>query len=271
MNEMQSKLLGMMKWFHDFCNKENLRYYAVGGTALGAVRHNGFIPWDDDIDVGMPRPDYEKMIDIFKSRSIDGHYIFEAPLDKKDYVYPFCKLYDTDTTLIENVRVKAKRGIYIDIFPLDGIGNTLDESQKNYKRIDFMVNILNTKICALRKGRSLFKNFSIILGRLIPECIFGKKYLIQKINEKGKQRPYADNEYVVNLFGAWKSREICKRSWFGTPFLGKFEDMQIYIPQDCENYLTALYGDFMKLPPVEKRVSHHDFIECDLGKSYLDD
>lgn len=269
MNEMQKKLLNMMKWFHNFCVEEDLCYYAIGGTALGAVRHKGFIPWDDDIDVGMPRPDYEKMIDAFKNKKNTAHYILDVPLEKKDNIYPFCKLYDTNTTLIENVRIKVKRGIYIDIFPLDGIGNTISESHKNYKHINFWIDMLNTKICALRKGRSIFKNFSIIVGRAIPEFILGRTYLIEKINNMGKRLPYNDNSFAVNLFGAWKEREIIKREWLGKPQLCEFEDMQIYIPENSHDYLTSLYGNYMELPPVEKRVSHHDFIECDLEKSYL--
>ena len=124
MNEMQSKLLDMMKWFHGYCEENGLRYYALGGTALGAVRHGGFIPWDDDLDVGMPRADYDRMISLCKNGTGNTRYRIEAPGQNRDFIYPFCKAYDTETTLVENARIKAKRGVYIDIFPLDGIGNT---------------------------------------------------------------------------------------------------------------------------------------------------
>ncbi|MBR5505916.1 MAG: LicD family protein [Clostridia bacterium] len=103
MNELQQKLLTMLNWFHNVCEKENLQYYALGGTALGAIRHNGFIPWDDDIDVGMPRDDYNKLREIC-SKYNAGQYYIEFPGINDDFVYPFCKVYDKQTTLVENVK-----------------------------------------------------------------------------------------------------------------------------------------------------------------------
>lgn len=268
MTELQAKLLEMFKFFHEFCVKNNLVYYAIGGTALGAVRHNGFIPWDDDVDVGMPRLDYNKMTELLKKNNKFGKYIIEMPLEKNDSMYPFCKIYDTATTFVENVRNKPKRGIYIDIFPLDGIGNTKEESLTNYKRINFWIDLLNTKICAVRKGRGFLKNVAVAISGVIPECILGKKQLINKIDKMIKRNNYETSEYTVNYFGAWKEREITKKEWFGKPSICKFENMEIYIPENADKYLTALYGEYMQLPPPEKRVSHHDYIELDLNKSY---
>ena len=117
MNEMQTRLREMMQSFHGFCVKHNLRYYLVAGTCLGAVRHKGFIPWDDDIDVGMPRADYNRFIELVKTEKMGENYAVEDPLENDDYIYAFAKMYDTSTTLIENTANKLKRGIYIDIFP----------------------------------------------------------------------------------------------------------------------------------------------------------
>lgn len=270
MNELQEKLLLMFKWFHNFCSEHKLVYYALGGTALGAVRHKGFIPWDDDMDIGMPRPDYEKMLDIIKKENNFGQYIIEYPLEYKDSMYPICKVYDTSTTLIENVKKQPRRGIFIDIFPLDGIGNAEEESKNNYRKINFWIDLLNAKRCAIRKGRSLFKNASIILSNLLPDAVFGKEILIKKINKMALKYDYKNNNYIVNLFGAWKEKEIVEKKCFGIPKLHKFEDTKIYIPEDADSYLTSLYGDYMELPPTEKRVSHHDYIKLDLEKSYLE-
>lgn len=147
MNELQKKLVDILSWFHNLCNNNNLNYYAIGGTALGAIRHGGFIPWDDDIDVGMPRTDYEKFIKIANKYS--KKYAIEYPGINKDFLYPYAKIYDTQTTLIENKRYKIKRGIYIDVFPLDGIGNTKKESLKNFKKIDILINMLCSMSCAI--------------------------------------------------------------------------------------------------------------------------
>lgn len=271
MNEMQSKLLEMIKWFHGFCVANDLRYYAVGGTALGAVRHGGFIPWDDDLDVGMPRADYERMIALSRNGTDNALYRIEAPLENRDFIYPFSKVYDTSTTLVENAWVKAKRGIYIDIFPLDGIGNTQEEAVANFRRINTKINLLNTKTCALRRGRSFFKNCAIVAGRMIPDFIMSRDGLIEKLNRLCAERPYDDYVYAVNAFGTWKEWEITKREWFGTPTLCRFEDTEIYIPEKPDPYLTVLYHDWRELPPAEERVTHHDYAELDLNKSYLED
>lgn len=268
MTGMQKKLLEMMRWFHNLCKEEKLVYYAVGGTALGAVRHNGFIPWDDDIDVAMPRPDYEKLKKISEKYNLKDNYYIEFPFEKKDSMYPFCKIYDTQTTLIENVRKQPVRGLYIDVFPLDGIGNSREESLRNYKKISTKINFLNTRICAFRKGRKLHKNLAIAISRVIPEAVVSTKKLIEKINSMGVH--YEESEYIVNLFGAWGVKEISKREWFMEPLLCKFEDTEIFIPSKYHEYLTCMYGNYMKLPPPEKRISHHDYVFMDMEKPYTE-
>ena len=133
MTELQQELLKILKWFHGFCVENNLRYYADGGTMLGAVRHKGFIPWDDDVDVCMPREDYNKLISL--SASLPKPYVLETPQSEaKDFLYAFSKIYNTDTTLIEKGKKNIKRGIYLDVFPLDGLGNSEKEAKKNFAR-----------------------------------------------------------------------------------------------------------------------------------------
>ena len=133
MNDLQLKMLDMMSWYHNLCEKNNLKYYVVGGTALGTIRHKGFIPWDDDIDVGMPREDYEKFKELASNSDLSARYAIEFPSGKKDFLYPYGKIYDTTTTLIEHTRYKTKRGIFIDVFPLDGIGNDKDEATRHFE------------------------------------------------------------------------------------------------------------------------------------------
>ena len=126
LNPLQQKLLGMLTWLIKYIDDNNIRYYIIGGTMLGAVRHEGFIPWDDDIDIAVPRNDYERLIDLLKS-PVD-HYVIESPKgEAEDYVYSYAKLYDLNTSMTELARKNVKRGVYIDIFPLDGIGNSLGQ------------------------------------------------------------------------------------------------------------------------------------------------
>jgi lipopolysaccharide cholinephosphotransferase len=270
MNDMQSKLLEMMEWFHCFCMKHDIKYYALGGTALGAVRHNGFIPWDDDIDVGMPRLEYNRLISLMKTENNSNKYLLETPLENRDFVYPISKLYDTTTTLIENTRYKTKRGIFIDIFPLDGIGNTYEESLVNFKQIEKKLDFVRTRVCAINTKRAFYKNFAIILGRCIPKFISDWQKTMQQAQDLCEERAYADYEYIVNSAGAWREKEIIKKEYFGQPVLCKFESLDIYIPENADKYLTCLYGNYMQLPPKEKQVTHHDYLYLDLEKGYME-
>ena len=269
MTDLQQKLLDMISWFHNFCVENNLTYYALGGTALGAVRHNGFIPWDDDLDVGMPRSDYEKLKKLSEKISSTSRFTVEFPSSKKDYVYTYGKLYDTETTLIENTRYKTKRGIYIDIFPLDGMGNTEDEALKHFKKTEKLNNILHTRVCGIRNGRKWYKNLAIILSRCIPNFILDARKITQKMDSIAASQQFEACEYVANCSGAWREKEIHRRNDYGTPALCKFENVQIYIPENSDAYLKGLYGNYMTLPPVEKRITHHDYIYMNLEESYL--
>ena len=264
---MQEKLVPMLKAFHEFCVKHGLRYYISGGTCLGAVRHQGFIPWDDDIDVGMPRVDYNRFIELSKTEKLAEHYVVEKPLDNEDYVYAFIKIYDTTTTLVENTANRLKRGVFLDVFPLDGAGNSLQESKKSYKKVNMQVNFLYAKVCAIRATRKFYKNAIIAVFRLLP---ISKKGLIKKIIRLSEQKSYDDYDWIINYVGGSGMGECLKKQHFGEPKLYNFEGLQVYGPNDADAYLTNLYGDYMKLPPEDKRVTNHDFIEIDFEKGYLD-
>lgn len=161
-NQVHCVLLNMLQWFHQECKNNNLRYYIIGGTMLGAVRHKGFIPWDDDIDVAMPRKDYDKLCRIMAD-SGKGQYRLEFPgKENKDYTYLFAKIYDTQTTLTENKRKPITRGLYIDVFPLDGIGNEYKQAHENFRKIQSRMQIYDTAVCAFRKHRAWYKNMALL-------------------------------------------------------------------------------------------------------------
>lgn len=266
---LQHKLLDMMKWFHVFCVQNQLHYYVLGGTMLGAARHKGFIPWDDDIDVGMPRKDYERLRQLVRGKG--GRYVLEYPGMKKDYFYPYCKVYDTTTTLIENTRYRIKRGIFLDIFPLDGIGNSEEEAKKNYEPIRQRLNILLATTTGWRKRRRRIKNLMAMASRYIPKFLLDNRKLLLKVCDKCAQYDFATCLYGGNLVGAWRFKEVMPRSVMGDPTLYPFEDMQVYGAQDYAGYLSHLYGNWEQLPSREKQMSHHDFLYLNLEKSYLDD
>lgn len=272
MTKLQSKLLQMLQWYHEFCVSNNLRYYAIGGTVLGAVRHGGFIPWDDDVDVGMPRSDYERFKKL-ASCQINGKtgYYAEFPSENKDFVYTYGKLYDTTTMLTEKTRYKTTRGIFIDIFPLDGMGDTVEESSAFFKRIDRLNMVHSALVCSCRKGRKWYKNAAIVLTRCVPCSVLDPVKLAGRIEELCVQRDFDSSVYVANVSGGYHIKDVMPKNVFGDPKLTGFETAEIFIPERDEDYLRRLYGEWRVLPSPEKRISQHDYVFLDLTRGYRED
>lgn len=270
LSHIQEKLLLMLEWFHCYCAENSISYYIAGGTMIGAMRHSGFIPWDDDIDVVIPRPEYNRLIEMMDNKPING-YLFESPYTgNSDYLFPYSKLYDTSTTLIEKSHIVCKRGLYIDIFPLDGLGDEFTLAKKNFTAYDKKHMFLKTRSCSIRKERSFYKNASIIVSRMIPGFLFNdKKYSIQIDEIAQKIAPY-ESTYVANLMGTYRFKEIVKHTLFGKPTLYKFENIEVFGPEKYDDYLSSIYGNWRELPPEEKRKTTHDYIELNLEKAYLD-
>lgn len=269
--ELKSVLADMFGWFHQFCEAHQLRYYMLGGTMLGAVRHGGFIPWDDDIDVGMPREDFQRMAQLMREDPHDT-YILETPdSEKPDFFYAYGKLYDTRTTLVENTRVPVRRGVYLDIFPLDGAGDSREEGTALFRPIKRRLELLLAMTTGIREGRSGYKNAVIRLARCIPHRILDPKKILRDIQRRCAEKRFDQCSWVVNFAGAWREREMMPRAYFGEPTKYVFENMQVYGVSDYDAYLTSLYGNWRELPPVEKRKSHHDYLCCDLHRSYLEE
>ena len=265
---LQLKLLEALRWFDLFCRENNLRYYAIGGTMLGAMRHNGFIPWDDDIDLGMPRSDYEKLRQL--SKKLTGRFIIESyDSESEDFYYPFTKLYDTTTTLVEPKKNNVVRGVYIDIFPIDGIGNSREVAVANYKKIKRVTQFYEAMYSSTRKGRLWLKNLAVWFCRLIPNYIINNRRFRIKINAICSKYEFDQSKFGGNLFGSYWDREIIDLSLLGTPQYYHFENMLIAGPEDADGYLTQIYRDWRKLPPKEKQVSHHNFIHIDLDTPYI--
>lgn len=264
---LQSKLLEMLKWFDIFCRENDLKYYLLGGTMLGAARHQGFIPWDDDIDVGLFRTDYERFIQLMKEKKLEaGKYVLEAPdSESTDFCYPYAKVYDISTTLVEHYDLPLKRGIFLDVFPLDYLGNSLKECQKKYKPIKMLYNFYLTRVAAPDGHRLWYKNAAIRIAKCIP---FVNN---RKLRVSLDKRCFNSNQACTwggNLLGNWGIKEVMPVSIMGKPTEYNFEGIKVYGAEDYDAYLSHLYGDWRKLPPKEKQVTHHDYLFLDLDKSY---
>lgn len=265
-------LMGCLHKFAEICETHQLTYFCVGGTVIGAVRHGGMIPWDDDIDVAMPRPDYDRFLQLCKTIDL-GHYELATP-EMKGYPFFFSKFCDKDTSLIEIENVPCLYGIFIDIFPIDGTSSDKAEAtqmMKNFKRISNKIDAtiahltfgeyLSLLFQPKQWGRMAFQTAAFLLGR---ETI--RKRLINKLNAIATSHDFNASQYIANYGGAWAEKEIHPKEWILPLTKKHFEDTEVYIPGNYHEYLTQMYGDYMQLPPEEKRISHHNHAFVDLYK-----
>ena len=255
--EIQQMELGIMEYIHEVCQKIGVKYFLAYGSLIGAVRHKGFIPWDDDMDICMLREDYEKLQDYLIANP-DERYEVMSYKNNLNYVYPFMKVQDNQTYLLEeDVRIDSNMGIYVDIFPVDGY-----EDDSVFK--DKMTRLIKKRqlSCYTFKGITNTKSLLNSLIRYISVIIFyftnTNKY-IRGIDELAQSRKVDDYELVDYLIYKDMNKPVWKREWLKQTITGVFEGKEFMIPKNYHEILTSDYGDYTQLPPVELRFSHHDF------------
>lgn len=248
--ELRSIQIEVLQDFHDFCIKNDLKYSLCAGTLLGAIRHKGYIPWDDDIDVMMPRKDYQRFLSMFNSEKTTlWHFTKQKP-----YIMSFAKLCDNRTLLKEGIVYECGYGVDIDIFPLDFFPDTMEESRKWIKHIGFYKKLQTIKNLKVMKSRSLIKNVVIVLLRTLAFPI-PMKMITKKIDELAQKYSYKTDGYLgnVNIGYGIKERNPMAKALIDVDFEGrKFKAIDNY-----DVYLTGLYGDYMTPPPVNMRTAHH--------------
>ena len=256
-SEIQQMELGIMEYIHEVCHKIGVKYFLAYGSLIGAVRHQGFIPWDDDMDICMLRDDYEKLQDYMIAHP-DERYELMSYKNNVNYVYPFMKVQDNHTYLVEeDVRIDSDMGIYVDIFPVDGY-----EDDQAFK--DKMTKIIKKRqlSCYTFKGITNTKSVVNSIIRYISVIIFyftnTNKYVAQ-IDELAKSRKVEDYELVDYVVYKDMNKPVWKREWLEQVEAGSFEGKEFMIPKHYHEILTSDYGNYMQLPPVEQQVSHHDF------------
>ena len=245
--------LEILKEFIRICNKHNLKYFAVGGTLIGTIRHKGFIPWDDDIDIGMPREDYDKFINI-ANEEMNKKYFVQAGYDYKNSWQAFTKIRKKDTLADEEsiTHIDYPKGIFIDIFPFDNT-DTLDSTIFKIK-----YNIIATITDAIYykwKAKKITEIRRKTLCRFFS--MFSNKTLKKVQNKLMKSKNKKETKYFVSYCGSYtRQKETQPKDLFFPLITKKFEDIDILVPNKYDTYLTKVYGDYMKLPPKEKRVNH---------------
>ncbi len=238
LNEAKILMLDILKQFAIFCEQHGLFYSLFGGSLLGAVRHGGFIPWDDDIDIAMPRDDYEKFFKLFKNSSLSQKFKLYDSSTFSDYPYPFLKLANSQT-LIHGFGKDTcfDMGVHIDIFPLDGLPK-LKWIAKLQFRFHFLLRhlaILSSLHIYVRK-RSLLKILFMFVA---------------------KRNKLFSSQWGGNCIWGVGVQEVLSVSVFEKRKKINFEGETFYAFEDANAYLRGIYGDYMSLPPIEKRTAGH--------------
>lgn len=263
LKQMQAKEIKMLKIFVEICEELDLRYYILGGTLLGAVRHGGFIPWDDDIDVGMPREDYDIFME--KAEPLLPRDLFLQNLHTERECHSnAAKIRDSNTTYIELgvKRSNINHGVYIDIFPLDNYPvNCRQELWFNLKK-----KILSTRIGAvyIHSGEENILKHSV---RCALKVVFPTMFCAVNKREQ-LYRSVPASGLWANHSGMWGKKEIIDSAWYAEGCDLVFEGITVKAPKEYKKWLEQVYGDYMQLPPEEKRVTHHQAEIIDMEKPY---
>lgn len=270
---IQKKIKEIFLEIDKICEKHSLRYYAIGGTCLGAVRHGGFIPWDDDLDIAMPREDYEQFKNIATVELPSNLKLFDVN-QGEHYVCYFMKIHDTNTTFIERGMLDYPdrcTGVYVDIMPLDGIPNDMQERKHYFTRLKWLARLDWHRKYNLNKKLNEGKFIGNILFWRVIYC-FIKRYPANYFSEQyeaiQKKYTYKESNDLCYTWARNASEYIFPKSDFEDYILLPFEDTQMRCPVGYDNFLTVLFGDYMKLPPEEERVACHMTDVLDLEKPF---
>lgn len=253
--EIKEIELNILKYIKKICEENNLEYYLAEGTLLGAIRHRGFIPWDDDIDILMPRNDYTRLINILKTGE---RYKSLSFYNDDGYYYCFAKIVDLRTKVKElNLDYEIPNlGVWVDVFPMDGLPNDDKMINIHMKKILFLRKLLYislSKQCpiASSKIKYIFKHVFWIIARL-----FGWKFWINKVDKLAMKYKYNQSCKVGRIVSG---HDIFDKKIFSYGVQRIFEDDKFSVPKDYHVYLKEVFGDYMKLPPIDERDTGHVF------------
>lgn len=258
-NDIQKVSLDILKDIHEFCVDNNIKYTLFGGTLIGAVRHQGFIPWDDDVDIAMPRPEYDKFIRLYQSKR--GYELFAREKQGKDVLLAFARVCDMEETFVDASLIPwntRNTGIWIDIFPLDGAKSDFKKAKKQFADIN-RVWRLSVKV---KRSMASFSTRHGIVSKI--RLIALKMLYVWRTNiwdkhiKMCREIPFEQAEYYSNFsWAGFGMREYYQTEVFDGYLLQKFEDGEFYVMKGYDGALKSKYGDYMQLPPEEERVPRH--------------
>lgn len=259
--EFRKCLIDMLVFIDEWCSKHDITYYLAYGTLLGAVRHKGLIPWDDDIDIAMPRKDYELFAKLFNEEFYENRrYRFVNIDNTSDYYLTFGKVIDNFTLLKERVRYNVDLGVYIDIFPIDNLdcGNGMHDTKRILKRIEPYCNMWVARLRPIHRKRTLMRN---IISCIVSMSPLPMSTIIRKIDIIAREYENYPNPDKVGIIvhNLYRGKGVFNSEWFKQTIRMEFEGHMFMVPVGYHDLLTRIYGDYMTPPPEEERISRHDF------------
>lgn len=247
--------------FIRFCEENNLRYYFTGGALIGVMRHKGFIPWDDDIDIGMPRKDFDRFHELIQKKMPEGFGICNRYTDK-NWHFAMSQFIDEESEIQINLAEESRKAhIWVDVFPLDGLP---DNKVARWLRVKYIllhrylvqIACISTQVDAHRK-RPLVERLVLGFFKAVPVGkLINTQKVLDHLEKVLRSCDFDSSKWCGNMLGRYREKEVVLTEWFGTPIKGEFEGELVNIPQNSHAILSALYGDYMKLPPKESRDTH---------------
>ena len=261
--EIKQCALDILLYLDSFCKSNGITYWLCGGTLIGAMRHKGFIPWDDDIDIMMPRKEYDRLCSEFPS---DGRYQLLTS-DNTDYFpYAYGKIVDTNTVKLEPLRKKYQKiGVDIDVFPIDNYPDDIDESEKMCNEIKVEQQKVYFITARYGKGSNVFKTIARLFTTFYWHLtdflgINSVEKCIQRIQRVAQQHNTTETGNCgISIIAHYGAKEMNKKNVYSSSVEVEFEGHMFPAPVGYHDYLTGLYGDYMQMPPIEKRETHHGF------------
>ncbi|MBE6157928.1 MAG: LicD family protein [Firmicutes bacterium] len=262
--KLQKKQMEILDEIDKICKKHKIKYSLDAGTLLGAIRHNGFIPWDDDADILMTRDNYNKFLKIAE-KELPENYFIQTPSKEHDYPHTFTKLRLNNTLLVEKINVGKNfhQGIFVDIFPYDYAGNTLLGAKLKTIYIVSLRTLLLKKLGYPVKGRSFIQK--IVIGFLSIFAKFTNSDKLKRKIEKSLLNNKKKTKYIASLTGNSLFNAIMRTSIFDKYTTHKFENKEYSIIKDYDEYLHNLYGDYMTPPEQKEREIGHGVIKVEFN------
>ncbi|MDD6024173.1 MAG: LicD family protein [Oscillospiraceae bacterium] len=262
LRELQNCELDIVKEILKICERHNLTIVMIGGTFLGAVRHKGFIPWDDDVDLGFSRKDYDKFLEVAPKELPQGYVLRHFMTDPTMPYYP-AQVVDPSFEILDvSAEVPKTRSAWVDLFPLDGtpngkLGAFVHKYRLLYLRMMLKFSQFSQVVAVNLKNRPLHERILVALGKhLRVEKYMDTHKRMLLVDKSLKKFPYEKSSHVINFMGAYKYRELVPKAIYDDLAEYDFEDLKLLAPRDYDYYLRQLYGDYMTPPPVEEQNKH---------------